>query len=144
MVCSAISQPPPSVRPNGADTTGFGRIFEGHVDLLKAIHGLFSSSHSPSWAASNTIGSGSRPTQKFSPSLAITIASKLLAQSRRDPRTSCSMLSSPMAFILLWNSDAKHAVAQVDQRCAGVLPDHALRALHVGEHHDAGARLDSR
>ena len=36
---SEISQPPPSVMPNGAATTGFGRVLDRHVGLLEAVDG---------------------------------------------------------------------------------------------------------
>ena len=41
--------------------------------------------------------------------------------------------SSPSEFILLWNSRHSDAVAQVDQRRAGVRLHHAARALDVGQ-----------
>ncbi len=38
---------------------------------------------------------------------------------------------------------AEDAIAQIDQRRAGILLHHAAGALEIGEHSDAGARLES-
>ncbi len=37
--------------------------------------------------------------------------------------------------------DAQHAVAEIDERCAGILLHDAVSPLQIGEHDDAGARL---
>ena len=43
---------------------------------------------------------------------------------------------------MLWNSTHDDAVAQVDQRCAGILLDGSTGALQIGENDDAGPLLD--
>jgi len=51
------------------------------------------------------------------------------------------MLSSPSAFILPMEFDAQHAVAEIDQRCARVLLNHATRAFNAGERDNPRTRL---
>src|ERR1035438_2343499 len=98
----AISQPPPNVIPNGADTTGLGAYLIAMVACWKGLMAGSNSSHSSSWEASST-SMRFAPTLKFSPWLATIMASKFLLVSSMPARIR-ETWSSPSEFILLWNS----------------------------------------
>ena len=96
------------------------------------------SSHSPSCTlSSNCIRLA--PTEKLSASPVMTKAEKLRTASLSGRSVSVTMrtMSSPMAFFLRMELQAGHAIAQVDQRGAGILPHHAVRRLEVGHARDA-------
>ena len=100
--CRTISQPPPSVRPAGATTTGTSAYRSPIVAPWNARIIRSTSSQLPSCASSRS-SIRFAPAEKCSPSLPTTSAAKLSAASL-TARRSMSMVSPPMAFIFEWNS----------------------------------------
>ena len=74
------------------------------------------------------------PAEKFGASLPTTSAAKFAAASF-TPACSIWIVSPPIAFIFEWNSTREHAVAEVDEAGAGVLPDDRA----AGPSRDAGS-----
>ena len=113
----------PASRENGAATTGLAAYFNAILACWKRWMARFSSSHSPSCAASSTI-IRLAPTLKFSPSLAMTMASKFFVGFLHARVHHGDIIFAKRVHLAV-ELDAQHAVAQIDQRGSRVLLHHA-------------------
>ena len=113
VACMTHSQLPPRTREKGAATTGLAGILQRHAGRLEAVNGRVQFIPFPSCAARST-NIRFAPTLKFSPSFAITSASKFRSVSS-SPAYSIETASSPKRVHLRMKLEAKDAVTDIDQ-----------------------------